>query len=147
MWKKAMAFIVDFKMMMSLFFSAGIIIYVVFGYMMGVREISFGLAVQIFFLSILVTVFQYLFWNEESTIKLSGLAKVCIQYILLGIVLLGMSQMFQWFSIGSDTFYKMMILYHVLYVGAIFGFSIYFKVLGMKFNQKMLEFKQQNQGR
>ncbi|KZE64832.1 hypothetical protein AWM68_09250 [Fictibacillus phosphorivorans] len=147
MWKRAMAFIVDFKMMMSLFFSAGIIIYVVFGYMMGVGEISFELIVQIFFLSILVTVFQYLFWNEESTIKLSGLAKVCIQYILLGIVLLGMSQVFQWFSVGSDTFYNMLILYHVIYVGAIFGFSIYFKVLGMKFNQKMLKFKEQNQGR
>ncbi|MFG6495778.1 hypothetical protein P8610_10495 [Fictibacillus sp. UD] len=147
MWKKAMEFMVDFKMMMSLFFSAGIIIYVIFGFIMGVREIPFELVVQIFFLSILVTVFQYLFWNEKSAIKLSGATKVFIQYILLGFVLFGMSQMFHWFSVGSATFYNMLILYHVIYLGAIFGFSIYFKVLGMKFNQKILSFREENQGK
>ncbi len=147
MWKKAMEFTVNFKMMMSLFFSAGIIIFVVFGFMMGVRDIPFELVVQIFFLSILVTVFQYLFWNEGSSINLPSATKLFIQYIVLGAVLFSMSQMFHWFSTGSETFYTMLILYHIIFAGAIFGFSIYFKVLGMKYNQKMLRFREQNQGK
>jgi hypothetical protein len=147
MWKKAMEFTVMFKTMLGLFFSAGIIIYVVFGFMMGVREISFEMVGQIFFLSIFVTVLQYLLWTEDNKVKLSLVSKLLLQYVLLALVLLGMSQWFEWFDLESKMFYQMLILYHVIYGGAIFGFSIYFKVLGMRFNQKMLHYREQNRGR
>jgi hypothetical protein len=147
MWNKIMEYTLVFKTMAGLFFSAGIIIYVVFGFMLGVREISFEMIVQIFFLSIFVTCLQYLFWNDDSKVKLSAVSKVLIQYFLLGVVLLGMSQLFDWFVIGTKTFYNMLILYHVIYLGGVFGFSIYFKVLGMRFNQKMMHYQEQKQGR
>jgi hypothetical protein len=147
MWNKIVEFTLVFKTMAGLFFSAGIIIYVVFGFMLGVREISFEMIVQIFFLSIFVTCLQYLFWNDDSKVKLSAVSKVLIQYFLLGVVLLGMSQLFDWFVIGTKTFYNMLILYHVIYLGGVFGFSIYFKVLGMRFNQKMMHYQEQKQGR
>jgi hypothetical protein len=146
MWNKLMESTLVFKTMAGLFFSAAIIIYVVFGYMMGVRDISFEMIVQIFFLSIFITCLNYLFWNEDTKIRLSAISKIIIQYILLGVILLGMSQLFDWFTIGSKTFYQMLILYHIIYAGGIFGFSIYFKVLGMKFNQKMLHYREKNQG-
>jgi hypothetical protein len=147
MWNKIMQFILVFKTMMGLFFSAGIIIYVVFGFMLGVREISFEMIVQIFFLSIFITILQYLFWIEESKVKMSVISKLLVQYFLLGAVLFGMSQLFNWFAVGTKTFYNMLILYHVIYLGGIFGFSIYFKVLGMRFNQKMIHYREQKQGR
>jgi hypothetical protein len=147
MWNKIMEYTLVFKTMAGLFFSAGIIIYVVFGFMLGVHEISFEMIVQIFFLSIFVTCLQYLFWNDDSKVKLSAVSKVLIQYFLLGVVLLGMSQLFDWFVIGTKTFYNMLILYHVIYLGGVFGFSIYFKVLGMRFNQKMMHYQEQKQGR
>jgi hypothetical protein len=144
MWNKVMEFTLVFKTMMALFFSAGIIMYVVFGYILGVREIPFEMVVQIFFLSIVVTWFQNLFWNDDSKVKISVVGKLVVQYVLLGILLLGMSQAFDWFAFGSKTFYNMLILYHVIYAGGIFGFSIYFKVLGMRFNKKMLHYREQN---
>jgi hypothetical protein len=147
MWKKIMEFTLGFKTMMGLFFSAGIIIYVVFGFILGVREISFEMIVQIFFLSIFVTGLQYLFWDEENKVKMSVISKLFVQYLLLGAVLFGMSQLFDWFEVGTKTFYNMLILYHVIYLGGIFGFSIYFKVLGMRFNQKMIHYREQKQGR
>lgn len=146
MWNKIMQYTLVFKTMAGLFFSAGIIIYVVFGFMLGVREISFEMIVQIFFLSIFVTCLQYLLWNDDSKVKLSSVSKLLIQYFLLGAVLFGMSQLFEWFVIGKKTFYNMLILYHVIYLGGIFGFSIYFKVLGMRFNQKMMHYRER-QGR
>jgi hypothetical protein len=145
MWNKVMEFTLIFKTMMGLFFSAGIIIYVVFGFMVGEREISFELVVQIFFLSILVTVFQYVFWSEDSKIRWQAGTKLFVQYLLLSFVLFGMSQLFNWFRVGSETFYNMLIMYHVIYICAIFGFSVYFKVLGMRFNQKMLHYREQRQ--
>jgi hypothetical protein len=147
MWNKIMEYTLVFKTMAGLFFSAGIIIYVVFGFMLGVREISFEMIVQIFFLSIFVTCLQYLFWNDDSKVRLSAVSKLVIQYFILGTVLFGMSQLFGWFEIGTKTFYNMLILYHVIYLGGIFGFSIYFKVLGMRFNQKMMHYREQKQGR
>jgi hypothetical protein len=147
MWNKIMKYTLVFKTMAGLFFSAGIIIYVVFGFMMGIREISFEMIVQIFFLSIFVTFLQYLFWDDESKVKLSTMSKLLIQYFLIGAVLFGMSQLFEWFVIGSKTFYNMLVLYHVIFLGGIFGFSIYFKVLGMRFNQKMMHYREQKQGR
>ncbi|ANX10738.1 hypothetical protein ABE41_001755 [Fictibacillus arsenicus] len=147
MWNKIMEFTLVFKTMAGLFFSAGIIIYVVFGFMLGAREISFEMVVQIFFLSIFVTGLQYLFWDDESKVKLSAVGKLVIQYLILGAVLFGMSQLFDWFVIGTKTFYNMLILYHVIYLGGIFGFSIYFKVIGMRFNQKMIHYREQNQDR
>lgn len=146
MWNKIKEYTLVFKTMAGLFFSAGIIIYVVFGFMLGAREISFEMIVQIFFLSVFVTCLQYLFWNDDSKVKLSSVSKLLIQYFLLGAVLFGMSQLFEWFVIGTKTFYNMLILYHVIYLGGIFGFSIYFKVLGMRFNQKMMHYREQ-QGR
>jgi hypothetical protein len=133
--------------MAGLFFSAGIIIYVVFGYMLGARAISFEMIVQIFFLSIFVTCLQYLFWSEDSKVKISVVSKLVVQYILLGAVLFGMSQVFNWFEVGTKMFYNMLILFHVIYLGGIFGFSIYFKVLGMRFNQKMIHYQEEKQGR
>jgi hypothetical protein len=147
MWKKMMELTLVFKTMMGLFFSAGIIIYVVFGFMLGVREISFEMIVQIFFLSIFVTGLQYLFWDDDSKLKMSVGSKLFMQYLLLGAVLILMSQLFDWFTVGTKTFYYMLIFYHVIYLGGIFGFSIYFKVLGMRFNQKMLHYREQNEGR
>ncbi|MFD1359887.1 hypothetical protein ACFQ4X_18520 [Fictibacillus halophilus] len=147
MWNKIMEFTLVFKTMAGLFFSAGIIIYVVFGFMLGARDISFEMVVQIFFLSIFVTCLQYLFWDDESKVKLSVVSKLLIQYLLLGLVLFGMSQLFDWFAIGTKTFYNMLILYHVIYLGGILGFSIYFRVLGMRFNQKMMHYREQKQGR
>jgi hypothetical protein len=147
LWNKIMEFTLVFKTMAGLFFSAGIIIYVIFGFMMGAREISFEMIVQILFLSILVTCLQYLFWSDDNKLKLSAVSKLLIQYLLLGSVLFGMSQLFDWFAVGAKTFYNMLILYHVIYLGGIFGFSIYFKVLGMRFNQKMLHYQEQKQGR
>lgn len=135
-----------FKTMVGLFFSAGIIIYVVFGFMLGVREISFEMIVQLFFLSIFVTCLQYLLWEDESKVKLNTFNKLLIQYFLLGAVLLGMSQLFDWFVIGTKTFYKLLLLYHFIYLGGIFGFSLYYKVLGMRFNKKMLHYQEQKQG-
>ncbi|WNB91745.1 hypothetical protein [Bacillus sp. NEB1478] len=145
MWNKIMESTLVFKTMAGLFFSAGIIIYVIFGYMLGVREISFEMIVQLFFLSIFITCLNHLLWNEDSRIKMPALGKVLIQYILLGVVLFGMSQLFDWFAVGSETFYQMLVLYHIIYAGGIFGFSIYFRVLGMKFNKKMLHYLEQNQ--
>ncbi|OOE10108.1 hypothetical protein [Fictibacillus arsenicus] len=145
MWNKIMEYTLVFKTMAGLFFSAGIIIYVVFGFMLGVREISFEMVVQIFFLSIFVTCLQYIFWNEDSKVKLSAVSKLLIQYFLLGAVLFVMSQLFDWFVIGTKAFYNMLILFHVIYLGGIFGFSIYFKVLGMRFNQKMMQYQERKQ--
>ncbi|MCM3719478.1 hypothetical protein [Fictibacillus phosphorivorans] len=146
MWNKIMEQTLVFKTMVGLFFSAGIIIYVVFGFMLGVREISFEMIVQLFFLSIFVTCLQYLLWEDESKVKLNTFNKLLIQYFLLGAVLLGMSQLFDWFVIGTKTFYKLLLLYHFIYLGGIFGFSLYYKVLGMRFNKKMLHYQEQKQG-
>ncbi|ANC75639.1 hypothetical protein ABE65_001790 [Fictibacillus phosphorivorans] len=145
MFKKIMAYTVEFKTIMSLFFSGGIIIYVVFGYMLGTREISFEMIVQIFFISILVTGLHYLFWTEDTKVKLTNSWKLILQYFILGFVLIGMSQVFNWFEWGSKTSYMMLILFHILYLGGILGFTIYFKVLGFQFNQKMQHYREQNQ--
>ncbi|MFC0190104.1 hypothetical protein ACFFJY_17545 [Fictibacillus aquaticus] len=145
MWNKLMESTLVFKTMAGLFFSAGIIIYVVFGFMLGARAISFEMIVQIFFLSIFVTIMNYVLWSEDSAFKMNAAGKVFVQYLVLGTVLLGMSQLFHWFELGTDQFYKMLILFHMIYAGGIFGFAIYFRVLGMKFNKKMLHYREQKQ--
>ncbi|MDR7074374.1 hypothetical protein [Fictibacillus barbaricus] len=145
MWNKITESILVFKTMAGLFFSAAIIIYVIVGYMMGASDISFEIIVQFLFLSFFITCLNYLFWNEDRKLKMSAVSKVLLQYVLLGAVLFGMSQLFDWFKFGSKMFYQMLILYHIIFAGGIFGFSIYFKVLGMKFNKKMLHYREQNQ--
>lgn len=141
MWGKLMQFTLVFKTMAGLFFSAGIIIYVVLGYMLGEREISFSMIVQIFFLSIVVTGFQYLFWEEGAKSKLSSITKIILQYVIFGIILFAMSQWFAWFTLEWGTIARMFTLYTVIFLGAVFGFLVYFRILGMKFNRKMLHYR------
>ncbi len=136
-----MQFTLVFKTMAGLFFSGGIIIYMVFGYMLGEREISFSMIVQIFFLSIVVTGFQYLFWEEGAKSKLSSITKIILQYVIFGIILFAMSQWFAWFPLEWRTIARLFALYTVIFLGAVFGFSMYFRVLGMQFNRKMLHYR------
>jgi len=141
MREKLMEFTLVFKTMASLFFSGGVIIYVVFGYMLGEREISFSLIVQIFFLSIVVTGFQYIFWNEGAKGKLSKITKIILQYVIFGVILFAMSQWFTWFSLEWGTITRMFALYNAIFLGAVFGFFMYFRILGMKFNRKVLHYR------
>lgn len=136
-----MQFTLVFKTMAGLFFSAGVIIYVVFGYMLGEREISFSLIVQIFFLSIVVTGFQYFFWDEGAKSKLSNITKIILQYVIFGIILFAMSQWFAWFTLEGGTITRMFALYTGIFLGAVFGFFMYFRILGMKFNRKVLHYR------
>jgi hypothetical protein len=145
MWEKLMQFTLVFKTMAGLFFSAGIIIYVVFGYMLGEREISFSMIVQIFFLSIVVTGFQYLFWEDGAISKLSSITKIIFQYVIFGIILFAMSQWFAWFTLEWGTIAPMFGLYTGIFLGAVFGFSMYFRILGMKFNRKVLNYRAKKQ--
>lgn len=140
MWEKLMQFTLVFKTMAGLFFSAGIIIYVVFGYMLGKREISFSLIVQIFCLSIVVTGFQYIFWDEGSKGKLTNITKIILQYIIFGVILFAMSQWFTWFTLEWGTITRMFALYTAIFFGAVLGFFMYFRILGMKFNRKVLHY-------
>jgi hypothetical protein len=142
MWEKLMHFTLVFKTMAGLFFSAGIIIYVVFGSMLGEREISFSMIVQIFFLSIVVTGFQYLFWEEGAKSKLSIITKIILQYVIFGIILFVMSQWFAWFTFEWGSIARMFALYTGIFLGAVFGFSLYFRILGMKFNRKILHYRE-----
>ncbi|HEY2422070.1 MAG TPA: hypothetical protein VGI04_11660 [Neobacillus sp.] len=141
MWEKLLQFTLVFKTMAGLFFSAGIIIYMVLGYMLGEREISFSMIVQIFFLSIVVTGFQYLFWEEGAKSKLSSITKILLQYVIFGILLFAMSQWFAWFTLEWGMIARMFALYTVIFLGAVFGFFMYFRILGMQFNRKMLHYR------
>ncbi len=146
--KKHMEFIVQFKFVWSMFFTAFIIIYSMVNMLLGQESMTFITIWQFVFLTVILTLIYYLAFGDLALKGLQQKYKVLIHFFLSYSVLLLAVYWFGWFEISNGYLLGLFTLgCIILYLSISFSLYVYYKSTGEQLNNKLALYKaQKNKG-
>lgn len=140
--KELFVFSTDFKCLTGLYFGAEIILYVLFGPIWGVNSISFALVWQMLLLSLIIAIFQYVFYVWDLFGNLSRFKRSLIYYFTLIVVGTIFINVFDWFDLSSvKNIVISLSIFTVAFVSICFVYNLYYKVTGEEYNEKLKLYK------
>lgn len=141
--KKAMEVLVQFKFVWGLFFAATVIIYTIINMLLGNTSMELIVIWQLFLLSIVLALIQYLVFGEFVLTDFSLKKKIFIHFPLCYFIILMFMYIFNWIS-----FYNLSLLakytgaYLFIYLTLINSLYMYYKVTGEELNSRLAIYKQ-----
>lgn len=141
--KKAMEFLFQFKVVWGLFFASTVIIYTIVNMLLGNTSMEFIVIWQLFLLSIILVVIQYLIFGEFILTKLSLKQKFLIHFILCYFTILIFIIAYGWMDyrdFSSLGLYSA--VYTLFYLGILNSLRWYNKATGEELNSKLAIYKQ-----
>ncbi len=142
--KRYMTFIVQFKFVWALIFTASIIIYAFISMLFGKTSMDFITVWQFVLLTVTLTLIYYIAFGELILGTLHAKYKIFIHFLLSYITLLIGAHLLEWLDISN--------IYHlglftlgciILYLSLCFAFFMYYKATGEQLNNKLALYKQQ----
>lgn len=141
--KKAMEILVQFKFVWGLFFAAAIILYTIVNMFLGNTSIEVIAIWQLFLLSIVIVLIQYLLFGEFILTDLSIKKKIFIHFPLCYIAILIIIYLYGWIDITNfKTLAIFSGIYLLFYLGVINSLYLYYKATGEELNSKLAIYKQ-----
>lgn len=134
----------EIKVMACMFFTGQVIIYTLIAPFIGEKSIHLSLIWQMIFISILLTLFQYLLYSSNLFTKLKTWIKVIVHYILLVAIGYVLSRIFNWFDLSRDNFVIALSVFTVCFVSFTGSIALYNKITGERFNEKLKLYKSSN---
>lgn len=141
--KKAMEFLLQFKVVWGLFFAATVIIYTIVNMLLGNTSMEFIVIWQLFLLSIVLVVIQYLIFGEFMLTKLSLKQKFFIHFILCYFTILIFIITYEWMDYRNLSYLGLYSTAYILfYLGILNSLYWYNKATGEELNSKLAIYKQ-----
>lgn len=141
--KKFVEITVQFKFIWSLFFAAAMLLYVTGSMIAGNTAMELWVVWQLVALTMLFTLYHYLFFGELILNSLGLKFKVLIHSILCYITLLLFCDLFNWIDLLNLKYFLIFTgSYLFLYLSCVFSFYIYYKATGEELNQRLTSYKQ-----
>jgi hypothetical protein len=141
--KKFMEITVQFKFVWGLFFTAAIMIYTTISMILGNTSMDLITVWQLVGVTMLFTLYHYLFFGELILTSIGLKTKVIIHCALCYITLLGFSQLFNWVNaLKYNELAIFTVSYIFLYLAAIHSFYVYYKATGEELNNRLTAYKQ-----
>lgn len=135
-------FSTDFKCLTGLYFGAEVLLYAMFAPIWGINSISFGLVWQMLLLSLIIAIFQYVFYVWDLFGNLSRFKKSTICYFTLMIVGTGFINIFNWFNLNNfKNIAIVLVAYTIIFVIMCWVYNLYYKVTGEEYNEKLKLYK------
>jgi hypothetical protein len=141
--KRFMEITVQFKFVWGIFFTAAIIIYTTASMVLGNKYMDLIVVWQLVGLTMVITLYHYLFFGELILNSLGIKLKVIIHSILCYITLLIACELFNW--LDAMKLKELAIftgIYIFSYLACIYSFYIYYKSTGEELNQRLTAYKQ-----
>jgi hypothetical protein len=141
--KKHMDFWVQFKIVWSLFFTGGIILYTLINTFLNESSMKFIVVWQLALITMVLTAIHYIIFGEFMLVSLSNKYKIAIHFILCYLTIFISSVIIQWvdmsklYSIGTFT-----LGYILFYLSLCWSMHIYYKATGEQLNKKLALYKQ-----
>lgn len=141
--KKSMEFLVQFKFVWGLFYAASIVFYTIINSVLGRTYMEFKVVWQLFLLSIVIVIIQYLIFGEFLLSKLSLKQKIFIHFPLCYLTILTFLYIFGWTDLSNLTSIKYYTaIYLFLYFAIINSLYMYYKATGEELNSKLAIYKE-----
>lgn len=141
--KKLIEITTQFKFVWSVFFTAAIMIYTIVSMILGNESMNLIVIWQLVGLSMIISLYHYLFFGELILNSVGIKLKLLIHSILCYVTLLVFCQLFHWLDM---TKLKDLAIftgsYLFLYVACIHSFYLYYKATGEELNQRLTAYKQ-----
>ena len=141
--KKALEFLLQFKVVWGLFFATTVIIYTVINMLIGNSYMKFTVIWQLLLLSTALVVIQYLIFGEFILNKLSQKQKFFIHFIFCYLTILVFIIVYGWMNIkilSSLALYSG--VYIISYLGILNSLYWYNRLTGEKLNSKLAIYKE-----
>ena len=142
MFKQLIKFTTNFKEFASLIFSFEILMYMIIGYFIGCDTISFLIIWEMILLSIILTIFQYIFYISDLFAKFPKGITVFLHYLASLVVVLLTSKIFAWYNLNTIKSLAIAILIFTLaFICMVFSIELYNKSTGEIYNEKLQIYK------
>lgn len=138
-----MEFLFQFKMVWGLFFASTVIIYTIVNMLLGNTSMEFVVIWQLFLLSIVLVVIQYIVFGEFMLTKLSLKQKFLIHFTLCYFTILTFIIAYGWMhyrNFSSLGLYSA--VYALFYLAILNSLRWYNKATGEELNSKLAIYKQ-----
>jgi hypothetical protein len=141
--KKFVEITVQFKFVWGLFFTAAMMIYTTVSMILGNKSMDLIVVWQLVGLTMLFTLYHYLFFGELILNSINLKLKVTIHSIVCYATLLIACQVFAWVDILKIKDLAIFTgMYVFLYIAAMYSFYVYYKATGEELNQRLTAYKQ-----
>ncbi|WP_346889621.1 hypothetical protein [Clostridium sp. UBA1056] len=132
----------EIKIIACMFFTSQVVIYTLIAPFLGEESIHLSLVWQMIFISIILTLLQYVIYVSNILKKVNTWIKIIIHYILLVFIGYILARIFNWFdlSIGNN-FTIALSIFTVCFVSFTGSIALYNKFSGERFNEKLRLYK------
>lgn len=133
----------QFKFVWSVFFTAAIMIYTIVSMILGNESMNLMVIWQLVGLSMIISLYHYLFFGELILNSVSIKLKIFMHLILCYVTLLIFCQLFHWLDMKKLKDLSIFTgSYLFLYIACIHSFYLYYKATGEELNQRLTAYKQ-----
>ena len=141
--KKIMEFLFQFKMVWGLFFASTVIIYTIVNMLLGNTSMELVVIWQLFLLSIVLVVIQYIIFGEFMLTKLSLKQKFLIHFTLCYFTILTFIITYGWMDYRNFSSLRLYsAVYALFYLAILNSLRWYNKATGEELNSKLAIYKQ-----
>lgn len=141
--KKFMEFIVQFKFVWGLFFTAAILLYSIFNLFIGNSTMEFIVVWQFVLITMILTLMHYAIFGDFIFKSRALKCKVLIHFPLCYITVFIFADWMNWINISNINSISIFTLTYVfLYLALMFSFYIYYKTTGEELNNRLTSYKQ-----
>lgn len=137
--------LVKFKLNTCFIFVGTIIIILGISLFTGEKTIEISLILQAILVSIVGALFQMIAYSELLFKKVNYILRSIIFIVPFLLFLIGCVFWFNWFSISELGYWIIFfIIFMIAFLGISFGFFVYYKFTGEKFNKYLQDYKSKN---
>ena len=141
--KKFMEFIVQFKFVWGLFFTAAILLYSIFNLFIGNSTMEFIVVWQFVLITMILTLMHYAIFGDFIFKSLALKCKVLIHFPLCYITVFIFADWMNWINVSNINSISIFTLTYVfLYLALMFSFYIYYKTTGEELNNRLTSYKE-----
>jgi len=129
----------EIKIITCMFFTSQVVIYTLIAPFLGEKSIQLSLIWQMIFISIILTLLQYVIYASNIFMKVKTWIKIIVHYLLLVFIL---AMIFNWFDLSSgNNFTIALSIFTVCFISFTGSIALYNKVSGERFNEKLKLYK------
>jgi hypothetical protein len=132
----------EIKIIACMFFTSQVVIYTLIAPFLGEESIHLSLVWQMIFISIILTLLQYVIYVSNILKKVNIWIKIIIHYILLVFIGYILAKIFNWFDLSvGNNFIIALGIFTVCFVSFTGSIALYNKLSGERFNEKLRLYK------
>lgn len=143
--KRFLEILLNVKSGAAMVFCGFVMLYVVVGWFVGLRALSFPLVWQFLFISLICAVLQYIAFTEAVIKKMRYSLRLVVFLVPFYAVLSAFALGFGWFPVNPASWGLFTLIFLLVFAILTGVFEVYFRITGIRYSQKLDDYKSRHQ--